>query len=84
MTSSMKDMPQLPVRAAFALMLETACEQFEVLQLIIGKEIKIVSDYLPTVDPRRPTPEEIPKALRHLRAPFAFTWLSRNHLSQTV
>jgi hypothetical protein len=70
MTSSKIDMPQVPTRGAFALMLETACEQFEVLQLIISGEIKIVSDYLPTVDPRSPASEEIPKALKHLRAPI--------------
>lgn len=52
-------------------MLETACEQFEVLQFIIRNEIRIVSDYLPSVDLRRPAPEEIPKALRHLRAPHS-------------
>ena len=38
---------RLHPKMAFALMLETACEQFEFLQLIRRDEIRIVSDYSP-------------------------------------
>jgi hypothetical protein len=35
--------PQMTPARAFALMLETACEQFEVLQFMLRKEIKVIS-----------------------------------------
>jgi len=36
-----KAAPQLPPEEAFALMLETACEQFEVLQLLVRRDIEL-------------------------------------------
>jgi hypothetical protein len=36
--------PETTPARAFALMLETACEQFEVLQFMLRTEIKVISD----------------------------------------
>jgi hypothetical protein len=63
MRSRKKDMPQLPPNVAFALMLSTACEQFEVLQWTLRGDIRIVSDYEPVFPP------DIRKAVLIQRAP---------------
>ena len=49
---------QLAPTTAFALVLETACEQFETLQLLISSEIKLVA----------PPKEDIQKHILYLRA----------------
>ena len=51
---------QLSTPKAFALMLETACEQFEVLQLICANQIRFVDDQQ----------DDVRKSIKFLRAPF--------------
>jgi len=59
-TTPPKPQQRLHPKMAFALMLETACEQFEVLQLIRRDEIRIVSDY---------SPGDVRAKTKYLRAP---------------
>jgi hypothetical protein len=62
-TTASRDIPRVSQQTtpaqAFALMLETACEQFEVLQLLLKQEIKVISN----------DSADVRKHIKFLRAP---------------